>query len=252
MIRYNIDKFLELEKIPQEKINIYGSNLKQQSLKKLLNQSKNKTEKKPEKKNSNIWVSPSLNHNVIDDNDETKLHVALSQLTEKNKDEIFNLILKIIKTNYKFIDLVYNSALQQDYYSNIYSKLCVFIRDNIENKIEIEEKIINSLETFFKNRLNNISKYQNYIKFISYLNLNNFLSDKIINYCIENIILNLENNNTNCSEEILSLFNLYSITKIEINNKNIKILELLSNNKEKIKLSKDRFKIKDILDLETS
>lgn len=248
MIRYNIDKFLELEKLPQEKINVYGSNLKQNSLKKLLNQTKNKSEKITEKKDD-VWVSPSLNHNVINDNDKTKLHVALSQLTDKNKDEIFNIILEIIRNNHSLIDLIYDCAIQQDYYSNIYSKLCVFLRDNIKQDIKIEKKILNSLETFFNNRLSKDIKYQNYIKFISYLNLNKFLSNKIIVYCIQNIILNLESNNINCSEEVFSLFNIFTITKFKLEDNNRIILEKLSSDKTKIKLSKDRFKLKDILEL---
>jgi len=84
------------------------------------------------------------------------------------------------------------------------------------------------------------------------LNLNKFISYKIINLCIEHIILNLENQNTNTSEEVLSLFNIYTITKIKLNNKYREILENLSSNKIKIKLSKDRFKIKDILELENN
>lgn len=248
MIRYNIDKFLELEKLPQEKINVYGSNLKQNSLKKLLNQTKNKIEKITEKKDD-VWVSPSLNHNVINDNDKTKLHVSLSQLTDKNKDEIFNIILEIIRNNLSLIDLIYDCAIQQDYYSNIYSKLCVFLRDNIKQDIGIEKKILNSLETFFNNRLSKDIKYQNYIKFISYLNLNKFLSNKIIEYCIQNIILNLESNNINCSEEVFSLFNIFTITKFKLEDNNRIILEKLSSDKTKIKLSKDRFKLKDIIEL---
>jgi hypothetical protein len=247
MIRYNIDKFLELEKLPQEKINVYGSNLKQNSLKKLLNQSKNKSEKISEK-NSNVWVSPSLNHNVINDDDKTKLHVALSQLTEKNKDDIFGVILEIIKKNFKLIDLIYDCAIQQDYYSEIYSKLCVFIRDNINEDTGIEKKIINSLEIFFNNRLSSNNKYQNYIKFISYLNVNNFISNNIINKCIDNIINNLNNENINCSEEVFSLFNLYKITDNKIKDNYRQILENLSCDKNKIRLSKDRFKIKDIIE----
>lgn len=250
MIRYNIDKFLEIEKLPQEKINIYGSNLKQNSLKKLLNQTKNKSDKPVEKKNDNVWVSPSLNHNVINDDDRTKLHLLLSQLTYKTKDDIFENVLKIIKKNFNLIDLIYDSAIQQDYFSNIYSKLCVFLKDNIENSKELELKVINSLEKFFNNRLSSNDKYQNYIKFISYLNLNKFISYKIINLCLNQIISNLENQNTNTSEEILSLFNLYSITKIKIEEKDKIILEQLSSNKNKINLSKDRFKIRDILELE--
>lgn len=252
MIRYNIDKFLELEKLPQEKINIYGSNLKQNSLKKLLNQTKGKSDKSVEIKNENVWVSPSINHNIINDDDKTKLHIALSQLTEKNKDEIFDNILDIIKKNFNLIDLIYESAIQQDYYSNIYSKLCLFLKNKIkENSIQLEFKVIDSLEKFFYNRLSTDSKYQNYIKFISYLNLNKFISNKIINLCIENIISNLDTQNINCSEEILSLFNIYTITKIELIEDYRVILEKLSSDKSKVKLSKDRFKLIDILELES-
>ena len=169
MIRYNIDKFLEIENLPQDKINIYGSNLKQNTLKKLLNQTKGKSEKTNEVKD-NVWVVPSLNHNVSNDNDKTKLHLALSQLTEKNKDNIFDNILIIIKKHFNLSDLIYESAIHQDYYSNIYSKLCVFLRDNIKETILFEKKIITSLEDFFKKRLLKNNKYQNYIKFIAYLN----------------------------------------------------------------------------------
>jgi hypothetical protein len=249
MIRYNIDKFLEIEKLPTNKINIYGSNLKQNSLKKLLNQTKNKVEK-PTVKNDNVWVVPSLNHNVANDNDKTKLHLSLTQLTEKNKDDIFDIVLNIIKKNNQLISLIYDFAIQQDYYSNIYSKLCVYLRDNIVDKSILEKKIIDSLETFFYSRLENESKYQSYIKFISYLGLNKFISSKIIEICIDSIILNLKNESINCSQEILSLYNIFSITKFKLNDEYRLLMNELSTNKQKIKLSKDRFKIKDIIELQ--
>lgn len=249
MIKYNIDKFIEIEKLPQDKINIYGSNLKQNNLKKLLGQSRNKTEPKIVD-NKDVWVAPSLNHNQTNYDEKTKLHLLLSQLTEKNKDQIFENILTIIKINDNLNSLIYKSAIQQDYYSEIYSKLCVFIRDNIINKNSFEKEILDFLENFFKCRLEQDIKYQNYVKFISFLNVNNFISKKIIKECISNILTNIKNSNINTSEEITSLYNIYSITKILLEPDDRIKLEELSKDKNKIVLSKDRFKIIDILELE--
>lgn len=251
MIKSNINIFLKIEKTqPLEKINIYGSVLRQNSLKKLLNQSKFKNENQIVNENQkDLWVAPSLNHNKRNDDNNTKIHLLLTQLTEKNKDQIFQDILVLVKKDINLCDSIYKSAILQDYYSNIYSKLCVFLRDKIKDRVIFEKKILNFLEIFFKNRLKLDNKYQNYIKFISYLHLNNFISKKIIDLSINSIILNLQNENINCSEEISSLYNIYLITKIKIKDEYVDIFNKLSEDKNKIKLSKDRFKFYDILEL---
>ena len=71
-------------------------------------------------------------------------------------------------------------------------------------------------------------------------------------YCINHIIDNI-NNQTISVElidlEISSLYNIFNITKFSINFKNFKLLKSLTSDKNKIKNSKSRFKLLDIVEL---
>ena len=70
--------------------------------------------------------------------------------------------------------------------------------------------------------------------------------------CINNIIDNI-NNQTISTElidlEISSLYNIFNITKFSINFKNFKLLKSLTSDRNKIKNSKSRFKLLDIVEL---
>ena len=149
MIKYNIDTFLEINNTINEKVNIYGSNLKQNTLKKLLilsktvnNKSENKNENKNENENENVWKSKSLNFNENKVNDPILLNQTLNKLLDKNKDKLFPDIFNIINNNINLTKDIYKVSKIKNNYSEIFTMLCNYIYINLDNKKKYIFKII--------------------------------------------------------------------------------------------------------------
>ena len=260
MIKYNIETFLEINNTINEKVNIYGSNLKQNTLKKLLilsktvnNKSENKNENKNENENENVWKSKSLNFNENKVNDPILLNQTLNKLLDKNKDKLFPDIFNIINNNINLTKDIYKVSKIQNYYSEIFTMLCNYIYINLDNtkKNIFLKLLLDCVEKDFKNRLTLYTSGN--ILFLSYLYNNKLIVDDIIQYCINDII-NYINLNEDFKDELIdkdinSLYTILSVTKFKISFNEFQIIKKLINNKQRIKNSKSKFKLLDIIEL---
>jgi hypothetical protein len=257
MIKYKIETFLKVESSVKDKINVYGNNLKQNTLKKLLIQSKSKKDievnnesENTNTKKSNVWVSKSLNFNENKIDNATKLNQILNKLTDKNKNKLFLEVLNIINLDNQLTNNIYIKSKEQDYYSEIFAELCRYVFINLKNNDKFLEILLNNVESDFKNRFKNYS-YGN-ILFLSNLNKHKLISSKVIDLCIIEIISNINKDDFDIDikdSEVNSLYNLINITKNKVDLKTYKLLKSLSEDKLKIKNSKSRFKLLDIMEL---
>jgi hypothetical protein len=249
MIRYDYNTFKNIEGKVVDKINIYGNNLRQNTLKKLLIQSKNNKTIKEKPKDENTWVSKSLNFNNNILNNRSKMNQSLNKLTDKNKTKLFTEILEIIKLDINLTNIIYIKSKEQDYYSEIFAELCryIYVNTNNNNFLKI---LLDNIESDFNNRLKKY--YKGNILFFSNLYKHNIITLDTIKFCIDNIINNINNqsvSNELIDQEIQSLYNIFNITKFNSDFKNFKLLKSLTSNKEQIVNSKSRFKLLDIIEL---
>jgi hypothetical protein len=252
MIKYNIDTFLEINNTINEKVNIYGSNLKQNTLKKLLILSKS-VNNKSENKNENVWKSKSLNFNENKINDQILLNQTLNKLLDKNKDKLFPDIFKIIDNNINLTKDIYKVSKIQNYYSEIFTMLCNYIYINLNNnkKNIFLKLLLECVESDFKNR--STQYITGNMLFLSYLYNNKLIVDDIIEYCINDII-NYINSSEDFKDELIdkeinSLYTILSVTKFKISFNKFQIIKNLINNKQRVKNSKSKFKLLDIMEI---
>ena len=131
--------------------------------------------------------------------------------------------------------------------------LCNYIYINLDNtkKNIFLKLLLDCVEKDFKNRLTLYTSGN--ILFLSYLYNNKLIVDDIIQYCINDII-NYINLNEDFKDELIdkdinSLYTILSVTKFKISFNEFQIIKKLINNKQRIKNSKSKFKLLDIIEL---
>lgn len=207
----------------------------------------------------------------------------LNKLTKKNYKNILKIINKIIaealqeKINKTlFIDIIFNKAVEEMMYSNLYAELTNDIIQNSENKVLLQDYLIIKCQEFYKNNIkNNITDIESDISYEKICDINknktlliggiaficNLFNYELIEYdfvytyykTLGNII-NEDTENINIYIDTLSSIintcgkKLYLHNKADFYNNYIKIIETLSKDKIRLK-SKYRFKLQDILDI---
>ena len=224
--------------------------------------------------NPNIIITPE----VIS----SRLVSNLNKLTKVNYGNILKIINKIITealeekiNNTLFIDVVFNKAVEEIMYSNLYAKLTNDIIDRSDNKTLLQDYLALKCQDFYRDNIKNeITDIETDTSYDTLCNLNknksllmggiaficNLFNYDLIEYdfvhtyykTLEGVIENDIENINIYIDTLSSIINtcgkkLYLHNKEDFYDNYVKIIETLSKDKVRIK-SKYRFKLQDILD----
>ena len=231
---------------------------------------------------SNIGNISNPNIVITTDVISSRIVSNLNKLTKRNYNNILNIVNKIIDEGLRekinstlFIDIIFNKAVEEMMYSNLYAKLTNDIIQRAENKILLQDYLVLTCQDFFKaNIKNDITNIEADISYDTMCDLNknktlllggisficNLFNYELIDYdfvhsyykTLENII-DGDIDNINVYVDTLGSIidtcgeKLYLYNKTDFHNNYIKIIETLSKDKIRLK-SKYRFKLFDILD----
>lgn len=225
--------------------------------------------------NPNIVITPEVISSRIVSN--------LNKLTIRNYSNILKIVNKIIEEGLEekikstlFIDIIFNKAVEEMMYSNLYAKLTNDIIQNSESKVLLQDFLVITCQDFYAaNIKNNITNIESDISYEIMCDINkkktlllggiaficNLFNYELIGYefvhmyyktlgdiiegDIENINVYVDTLGSiidTCGEK------LYMYNKDDFYENYIKIIETLSKDKTRLK-AKYRFKLLDILDL---
>lgn len=224
--------------------------------------------------NPNIVITPEVISSRIVSN--------LNKLTIRNYSNILKIVNKIIDEGLEekinstlFVDIIFNKAVEEMMYSNLYAKLANDIIQASENKVLLQDYLVLTCQDFYKaNIKNNIDNIESDISYDTMCNINkdktlllggiaficNLFNYQLIDYDFVHTyytalgdIIEGDIENINVYVDTLgSIINtcgekLYLHNKDVFHENYIKIIESLSKDNARLK-SKYRFKLLDILD----
>jgi hypothetical protein len=176
---------------------------------------------------------------------ENELIIKLNKLSNDNIDKSINDIISIGFETKKqiddFVKILYNKAIHEQIYVNLYSKLSkalypLYIEEN-GNKIYIRNILLGYCHKEFMNVINgnyNIERSDGIIGFLCGLYNIGFINNKIINECFNSIMSMVTNHKAN-GIELLCLF-VKRINKNEEFKEIIKTSNIEFSNIDKLKL----------------
>ena len=224
--------------------------------------------------NPNIIITPEVISSRIVSN--------LNKLTIRNYTNILDIITGIINEGLEeginstlFIDIIFNKAVEETMYSNLYAKLTNDIIQSAKNKVLLQDYLILSCEDFYKkNHKNDITNIESNVSYDDMCNINknktlllggiaflcNLFNYDLIEYSfvnkyyktLEDIIEEDIDNIDVYVDTLSSIINtcgekLYNYNMADFHDNYLYIIETLSKDKKRLK-SKYRFKLLDILD----
>ena len=225
--------------------------------------------------NPNIVITPEVVSSRIISN--------LNKLTKVNYQNILKIIKKIIDealvekiNNTLFIDIIFNKAIEEVMYSDLYAKLAHDIIDESENKTFLQDFLILTCEDFYKKNIKqNITVIETEISYDQMCDINknktlllggiaficNLFNYDLIEYdfvftyykALSNIINSDTDNMDIYIDTLTSIIStcgkkLFLHNRADFHTNYINIIETLSKDKIRLK-SKHRFKLQDILDI---
>jgi len=265
------------ESIPKES---FLGNYKNKKFRKGYGGNRNKPQNYPKKRQTTFLNKD----NGIADKIKKDINGNLNKMSNSNSDKIFTEIIKIFTENKEifdygeFIDCLFDKAVMQPVYCPLYVKLFLKIEKkhnelDVDNKGKFSELILGKCNEF-KDMINDLGddavlnpdNYDDFCKknrakvfkqgfsqFVGELYRNEFVNQKFLNEyliaLVDNIIINLDNENTNIENSSICLIQLVDTSMNKRQLLNSKVLPKINKIiKYKIIPKKIKFKFMDLLD----